>query len=253
MKNLFRMDSPVMLFLAAVWDLMVMNMLFIICCLPIITIGPALSALLTCTMRMVRKEGNAGGLAFLKAFGANFKQGLLLTLIYLVVGAALALNGWFMLTGGKVYSFGIKCICGLVLLVYLASVSWVFALQSRFDNPVKVTVKNSFIIAVAKPLRTIGIILCTAFPFVLLYFATEFFLKITWFWAMMGFSFIAYVNSISYVSVTEMVIKKKEELEAEAAEKALEEAAEEDAENGTPEALPEDGAEEVPGEEPEEN
>lgn len=218
MKSLFRMDSPFMLFLASVWDLIVLNVLFLVCCIPIVTIGPSLSALLTCTMRMIRKEGDVGAGAFFKAFGQNFRQGLLLTLIYLAVAAVLAVNGWLMVTGGNEYSLGVKIVCVLVLLVFAASVSWVFALQSRFENPVKVTVKNSFIIALAKPLRTLCIIVCNLFPLALLYFATTFFLRLTVFWSLLGFSLIAYVNSFSYVNVTEMVIKKNEELEAEDAE-----------------------------------
>ena len=45
------LDSPVISFLNKVADFMILNILFILCCAPIVTIGPALSALFTITMR----------------------------------------------------------------------------------------------------------------------------------------------------------------------------------------------------------
>ena len=51
------LDSPVIAFLTTVADFMILNILFIICCVPVITIGPAISALYTITMREARHEG----------------------------------------------------------------------------------------------------------------------------------------------------------------------------------------------------
>ena len=45
MKNLFNLDNPVFQVLARVADLAVLNMVCIICCLPVVTMGPALVAL----------------------------------------------------------------------------------------------------------------------------------------------------------------------------------------------------------------
>ena len=44
------LDSPVIVFLTTVADFMILNILFILCCAPVITIGPAVSALYTITM-----------------------------------------------------------------------------------------------------------------------------------------------------------------------------------------------------------
>lgn len=50
------LDSPVIVFLTTVADFMMLNILFILCCAPVITIGPAVSALYTITMREARHE-----------------------------------------------------------------------------------------------------------------------------------------------------------------------------------------------------
>ena len=56
MGRFFNMDSPVMNFLGRVADLVWLNILYIICCLPIFTIGAATSALYYVTMKMVADE-----------------------------------------------------------------------------------------------------------------------------------------------------------------------------------------------------
>ena len=56
MSGFFNIDSPIMRFLSKVCDLMILNALCIICCLPIVTAGASVTALYTITMKMVRGE-----------------------------------------------------------------------------------------------------------------------------------------------------------------------------------------------------
>lgn len=60
------LDSPVIVFLTTVADFMILNILFILCCAPVITIGPAVSALYTITMREARHEVDIYSNLFLK-------------------------------------------------------------------------------------------------------------------------------------------------------------------------------------------
>ena len=81
------LGSPVIVFLTTVADFMILNILFILCCAPVITIGPAVSALYTITMREARHEGGYIFKPFFKAFKNNFKQAFLLSILYLIIGA----------------------------------------------------------------------------------------------------------------------------------------------------------------------
>ena len=74
MGRFFNMDSPVMNFLGRVADLVWLNILYIICCLPIFTIGAATSALYYVTMKMVADEEGYITKSFFKSFKDNFKQ-----------------------------------------------------------------------------------------------------------------------------------------------------------------------------------
>ena len=54
--KLFNLDSPVMVFLSKVANLMILNVLTIICCIPIFTAGAAITALYYVTIQMARGD-----------------------------------------------------------------------------------------------------------------------------------------------------------------------------------------------------
>ena len=202
-KGLFDLNSPFMRFLSLVGDLILINLMFILCCLPVITAGASACAMYTVTMQKVRKEDLSDGVAgpFFAAFKANFKKGTLIWIFYVLVGAAIAINRWLMLGAGEEYSQFMKVLWIILLILYTASVSWVFAVQARFENGVKETIKNSLILALAHPLSSVRVMICTAFPFVLLLYKTYYFLYSSAIWLMIGFSLLAYLNSMSFVGV----------------------------------------------------
>ena len=58
MRGVFNPDSPMMRALGVVWDLIVLNLLFLVCCIPVVTIGPAITALHYVTTKMAgEKDG----------------------------------------------------------------------------------------------------------------------------------------------------------------------------------------------------
>ena len=90
MKKLFDIDNPVIAFLSRLADLIGLNFLFLICCLPVFTIGAAWTALYYVTVKMVRKEESYIWKDFFKSFRENFKQATLIWLINMLVLAIFA-------------------------------------------------------------------------------------------------------------------------------------------------------------------
>ena len=79
MRGVFNPDSPMMRALGVVWDLIVLNLLFLVCCIPVVTIGPAITALHYVTTKMAgEKDGTPVVGNFFKSFRANFRQGVLM-------------------------------------------------------------------------------------------------------------------------------------------------------------------------------
>ena len=99
--NFLKPDSPVMNLLSTIADLIVLNLLFVICSLPVITFGAAYSAKYYVAMKIVRGEDNGVIVPFFKAFIRNFKQSTAVWLIMIVAIALITLdwrwisyNGW---------------------------------------------------------------------------------------------------------------------------------------------------------------
>ena len=80
MSKLFRMDSPLMRFLTKIADLMVLNILFCVTSIPLITIGASWTALYSVTLKMVRDEEGSVSRSYFRSFRQNFRQATLLWL-----------------------------------------------------------------------------------------------------------------------------------------------------------------------------
>lgn len=73
--------------LGVVWDLIVLNLLFLVCCIPVVTIGPAITALHYVTTKMAgEKDGTPVVGNFFKSFRANFRQGVLMGILFGAAG-----------------------------------------------------------------------------------------------------------------------------------------------------------------------
>ena len=90
MSHFFNPDAPIMRALSFLFDCLVISLLFILCCLPVFTIGAALSALYRCAVLLTGGDG-ADARDFFRAFGRSFKKATPPWLLALVL---LALLSW---------------------------------------------------------------------------------------------------------------------------------------------------------------
>lgn len=151
MGRFFNLDSPLMTFLSKMADLMILNLLTLLCCLPIITAGDAMTALYYMTIKMVKNEECYIVKGYFKSFKENFKQATIIWLIALVVGIIFA--GDFMILRNSTVSFGkvIMVLITIVAVIYLFTMIYIFPVLSRFENTVKNTIRNSFLMSVLNP------------------------------------------------------------------------------------------------------
>ena len=166
MSKIFDLDSPFMRVLNRVADLMILNFLMIICCIPIITIGAACTGMHYVLLKIVRGEEGYLVRGFFKSFKQNFRQATILWLIMLLV-IAVYIGDFLIFTysGVKFPTILVIAILGLALVLLMVAV-YVFPVLSRFDNTVKNTIKNAFCMAVLNLPKTIMM----ALPTVIWYF-----------------------------------------------------------------------------------
>ena len=150
MSKLFRMDSPLMRFLTKIADLMVLNILFCVTSIPLITIGASWTALYSVTLKMVRDEEGSVSRSYFRSFRQNFKQATLLWLGVLVVLALLVLdirvlNGMAGGTAPGLLRVGVEILAllGIMVLQYL------FPSLARFEESLADTLKNACMMALA--------------------------------------------------------------------------------------------------------
>ena len=91
----FNPDSPFFQFMNSLTAFIGLNVIFLITCLPIFTIGPALTALYTVTLKEARKEGGYIFSTYFKAFKENFHQSAAAFLIQLVLALVFLFNAHF--------------------------------------------------------------------------------------------------------------------------------------------------------------
>ena len=167
MGKIFDIESKFMQTALKMSDILIINILTVVCSLPILTIGPAFSAMHYCLLKLHRDEGSGIFKMFFHSFISNLGQGILLTLVYLVYIIILVLD----------YQFGTRSegvlrlvLYGLPFLMILGGLSlcWVFPLQSRYKNTVIGTIKTTFAATLAHPIKSLMMTALMVCPFLIL-------------------------------------------------------------------------------------
>ncbi|MGM9662929.1 MAG: DUF624 domain-containing protein [Oscillospiraceae bacterium] len=195
MGGLFDPESSLMQAISSIGDLVVLNLLFLLCSLPVVTAGAAAAALYTVTLRMVRQEGSRPMKSFFAAFRANFRRATALWLILLGLLAGLLLD--FLICGGEGAPLPLLALPTALGLLWNATVAYVFPLQARFENSVLQTLKNAFVMALGHLPQTLCMTVLNLLPLLLfLLLPAELFLRAASFWLCFGCAGTAYCNSL---------------------------------------------------------
>ncbi len=208
MGKFFDMDSPVMRFLNRVGDLMILNFLMIVCCIPIITAGAAFTAMHYVLLKIVRGEEGYLIRGFFKSFRSNFKQATLIWLMMLLVVVIYIGDIWIINYSGLVFPKALVIAVVAVAILLLLIAVYVFPVLARFENSVKNTLKNAMLLAFANLPRTILMAVCYILPLVIGYFSTYALLFVILF----GISAPAYAAAWIYSGIFKKLEPEAEEL-----------------------------------------
>ena len=195
MGRLFNLDSPLMVFLSKVADLMILNIITLFLCIPIITAGDAMTALYYMTIKMVRGEDCYIVRGYFKSFKENFKQS---TIIWLIV-AALGVVWWIDYRVSGLMGQGISDVFRIIFLLLgfllLSVIIYVFPLTARYENSISATFKNAIILTVAKLPYTFIMVAVLVIAVLASLWNTMMIMMALPLWFIFGVSLIAWVNS----------------------------------------------------------
>lgn len=159
-----KLKNSLLTFFHNLFDLMVVNCLWLLCSLPIITIGPATCGMYTVTLKLARDEAVNPLKDFLHGFKSNLKAGILLELICVLPLVIAAGDVWFALQQTGMMQSLYLALTAIAAMLFLILISYTFALQAMFENSLKQQVFNAFKLAAVAPGKTIGIWLILLIP-----------------------------------------------------------------------------------------
>lgn len=219
MRNIFNFDGPFITGMSRVADLFWLNLLFIICCIPVVTIGAATTALYYVTLKMAKDEEGYVTKAFFKSFIQNLKQatgiwlifaviiGVLLADLFIAGDKNLSVSGLMVLKGA---SSVVLIAVGVMAIIITFILTYVFPILAQFDNTVFNTIKNAFLISVRHLPYTVLFIVIEVVPHVLIYLSVNYGNSIGLLLIFIMFSLVAYIKSKYFNKIFVLYMPKEE-------------------------------------------
>lgn len=183
MKNIFSYDSKFMQILMLVADYMILNALFILCSIPIITIGAAQAGLYSGMRVLLDKQDDSPCVrAYFKGFASGFGKITIVWTVLLAVMALLVYNlvAVLILDQAGTYAPVWMCIVALVICILYQSMLTLF--HSKFDCTIRQLFKNVLYVILAHPLRSIAVAVLAWIPVAVYAFAFDYFIQGTILW-----------------------------------------------------------------------
>ena len=197
MDSLFRYDSKFWGLIEKITDIVLLNFLFIVTCIPVVTIGASLSAMYSVALKKIKNEDIYVAKEFIKSFRESFKVSTIVWILMMVVGCVLLLDFYISnLVPNKALGIILKFILTLVGIIYLFSLTYIFPIISKFDNTIKNTFINSVLISIQSLPYTIIMSIMNILWMILIFSLKNHFGNILFFYIIIGFGIVSYVNSI---------------------------------------------------------
>lgn len=199
--NFFNEDNVVNIFFNRLGDIIIANLLFILCSIPIVTIGPSLSALYYCMLRIAK--GNSSGVtkSFFHSFRQNFKQALIIWLIFLLLLIILLLDIRFLASVESSMAMVLSYCSAAVLVLLVIGFLYIFPVIAAFSNTLKNLLKNAYIFAFSHFPSTLAIAVISILPMYMTYQDLELLPLYAFCWFFFGFGLTALINSYMFYRI----------------------------------------------------
>lgn len=194
---MFKLESPFMNFLNKVADVMILSVVFMLACVPVFTAGAAFTAAYYMGFKMVKNEESYIIKGFFKAFKENFKQATAIWLLVLLLAAVMVVDYRIILYSGIAFASWMRIATLTVTAIIMLGIVFVFPMQARFENTVKNTIKNAFLMALSHLPSAFLLIIVYAVPYLILYFVPQLLPAVF----LLGFGCIFYFKSFVLLRV----------------------------------------------------
>ena len=143
MNRLFNYENPVMQFISKIFDLIVLNLFFLLFSIPIVTMGASLSALYYVSLKILRGEEPYLWQNFIKAFRQNFKQATIVWVILLAASVLLGMDFYIINSQDTVIFAVVRVLLWMIAGILFCIFLYIFPVISHFVCSTKQAFKNS--------------------------------------------------------------------------------------------------------------
>ena len=210
----FGIDNPFFGFMSRLGDLLILNILFVITCIPVVTIGMSCAALYRVALRMARGKSNYVAREYFRACREEWKKSMAIGFLFLATGALLFFD---VLVAGEMWS-ALNVAVGVLILLWAFLFTWAFPLQARFENPVRVTLKNAMYMSVRNLPFTLLMTVLNAVPAVCIVLGSAAAFLAVPIYIVLGFSLTARINAVLLERSFRKYVPEEAEKETETAE-----------------------------------
>lgn len=211
MKKHTFFDSGIFRFLSRIADLIILNILFLLCCLPIVTIGAALTAMFYVTLRMARNEESYITKNFFHSFRQNLKQGIITHLIFSVVSIIIGFDVyvlWKFMDISWIFKY-LLILLLLICVLHFITFIYLYPVLAQFNNTIRNTIKNARFMALKHFPYTLAMSLISIFPVFCIWYIKYFLEWGILIFALFGFALIAYLNALFLVKIFDKYINEQ--------------------------------------------
>ena len=196
MINLFGIDNKFFETLEKISNIVILNFLYILFSIPIITIGASTTATYFVAMKIVENEEGYIFRTFIKNFKENFKISTIVWIIIMLVGGVLILD--FHISNAipnSSISNIFKLILTMVSIIIIFNITYVFPIICKFDNSIKNTIINATLISIQNLPYTIIMSLLNLIPIISILFFSNYLGYIAFFYIIIGYAVVSCINS----------------------------------------------------------
>ena len=158
----YNQDSKFWHFATLVADFILLNLLFIVLCIPVVTIGPAIAALIHTTLKISEDENRTLVKPFWNEFKRDITKKMLLWIVYLVLIAALVYMAQFYWNFAnnnaelfKIIGFMLFMLSAFILILTIVASIIGLAMTTQYFSPIKRLVKNSYLLIIVMPIQSL--------------------------------------------------------------------------------------------------
>lgn len=193
---IFSMDNPFFRLVGKLVDLVWLNILTLICCIPVFTAGAAFSAMYHVLIKMVLKEDGTITKPFFREFKNNFKIASKVWIPSLLILVVMGMNAYLIKQGilspypKLMIAAGVSI--GIIIIFIVMFLNYFLPMLSRYENELGQYIKNAMLMTIAYFPRSVCIVIIWLFPFAFMTLSNYF----VWFWFLYGLSFPGYLNAM---------------------------------------------------------